>query len=218
MERKAAASRKRYDELAQARANEKRRHEGSVDRFTLLDGQYSALQHDMEVLTLKMEEEKALQTDAFDIRHSEQRRVLVPIISLTLALILTVTFRGKPLKDYFIRHCRCLLATGSSARSVREQLFLNGAFFLGEEQYTAFWDAMPQLDWFNTQREGMGYESILYSFVTICGVRRRNPGTPYLNQTVTLSLTLTLNLGLTPLLPPNPASHDKGVSQFSSAG
>ena len=52
----------------------------------------------------------------------------------------------------------------------------------------------------------------------LCGVRRRNPGTPYLNQTVTLSLTLTLNLGLTPLLPPNPASHDKGVSQFSSAG
>ncbi len=26
---------------------------------------------------------------------------------------------------------------------------------------------MPQLDWFNTQREGMRYEIILYSFVTI---------------------------------------------------
>jgi hypothetical protein len=26
---------------------------------------------------------------------------------------------------------------------------------------------MPQLDWFNTQREGMGNESILYSFVTL---------------------------------------------------
>ena len=171
MERKAAASRKKYDVMAQALANEKRRHETAQGRDnekrTLLDGQYTALQHDMEVLTLKMEEEKALQTDAFNIRHSEQRRVLVLIISLTLALILTVLFRGKPLKDYFVRHCRCLLATGSSARSVREQLFLNGAFFLGEEQYTAFRDAMPQLDWFNTQREGMGYESILYSFVAI---------------------------------------------------
>ena len=71
------------------------------------------------------------------------------------------------MKDYFVRHCRCLLATGSSARSVREQLFLNGAFFLGAEKYAEFRDAMPQLDWFNTQREGMGYESILYSFVTI---------------------------------------------------
>ncbi len=71
------------------------------------------------------------------------------------------------MKDYFVRHCRCLLATGSSARSVREQLFLNGDFFLGEEPYKAFRDAMPQLDWFNTQREEMGYESILYSFVTI---------------------------------------------------
>ncbi len=71
------------------------------------------------------------------------------------------------MKDYFVQNCRCLLASGSSARSVCEQLFLNGAFFLGEEQYAGFRDAMPQLDWLNTQREGMGYESILYSFVTI---------------------------------------------------
>jgi hypothetical protein len=73
MERKAAASQKRYDEAAQARANEKRRHEGSDDRYRLLEGQYTALQHDMEVLTMKMGEEKALQADAFDIRHTEQR-------------------------------------------------------------------------------------------------------------------------------------------------
>ncbi len=66
-----------------------------------------------------------------------------------------------------MRHCRCLLATGSSARSVREQLFLNGAFFLREELYNEFREAMPQLRWFNTQREGMGYESVLYSFVEI---------------------------------------------------
>ncbi len=90
MERKAAASRKRYDVMTQALANEKRRHEMAQardnEKRTLLDGQYTALQHDMEVLTLKMEEEKALQTDAFNIRHSQQRRVLVLIISLTLAL------------------------------------------------------------------------------------------------------------------------------------
>jgi hypothetical protein len=39
--------------------------------------------------------------------------------------------RGKPVTDKFIRHCRTLLATGSSARSVREQLFLNAVFFWG---------------------------------------------------------------------------------------
>ncbi len=58
-----------------------------------------------------------------------------------------------------MQHCRCLLATGSSARLVREQLFLNGAFFLRDGLYTEFRDAMPELRWFNTQREGMGYES-----------------------------------------------------------
>ncbi len=73
MERKAAASQKRYDEAAQARAKEKRRHEGSDDRYRLLEGKYTTLQHDMEVLTMKMEEEKALQADAFGIRHTEQR-------------------------------------------------------------------------------------------------------------------------------------------------
>ena len=31
----------------------------------------------------------------------------------------------------------------------------------------AFMEAMPELRWFNAQREGMGYESLLYSFVTI---------------------------------------------------
>ncbi len=66
-----------------------------------------------------------------------------------------------------MRHCRCLLATGSSARSVREQLFLNDAFFLRDELYKEFREAMPELRWFDTQREGMGYESVLYSFVEI---------------------------------------------------
>jgi hypothetical protein len=74
MERKAAASQKRYDEVAQARANEKRRHEGSDDRYRLLQGQYTALQHDMEVLTMKMEEEKALQADAFNLTYGTQNR------------------------------------------------------------------------------------------------------------------------------------------------
>ena len=83
------------------------------------------------------------------------------------ALTQTIAFRGKPLKDAFVRHIRCLLATGSSARSVREQLFLNAAFFMCPEGSVTFRDAMPQLDWFNTQREGMGNESILYSFVTL---------------------------------------------------
>jgi hypothetical protein len=41
MKRKAAASQKRYDEAAQARANDKRRHEGSDDRFRKLERKYT---------------------------------------------------------------------------------------------------------------------------------------------------------------------------------
>ena len=75
--------------------------------------------------------------------------------------------RGKPLKESFVRHCRTLLATGASARSVREQLFLNGAFFLSEQGYATFSAGMPSLRYFQFQREGMGNESLTYSFVSI---------------------------------------------------
>jgi hypothetical protein len=75
--------------------------------------------------------------------------------------------RGKPPKESFVRHCRTLLATGASARSVREQLFLNAAFFLSEQGYATFSVGMPSLRYFQYQWEGMGNESLTYSFVFI---------------------------------------------------
>ncbi len=51
----------------------KRRHEASEEKYNTLERKYTALQHDMEVLTMKMEEEKTLEADAFNIRHTEQR-------------------------------------------------------------------------------------------------------------------------------------------------
>ena len=74
MERKAAASQKKYEEATQERAKEKRRHEARKEKYKLLERKYTALQHDMEVLTMKMEEEETtLEADAFNIRHTEQR-------------------------------------------------------------------------------------------------------------------------------------------------
>ncbi len=74
MERKAAASQKKYEEAAKGRAKEKRRHEARKEKYKLLERKYTALQHDMEVLTMKMEEEETtLEADAFNIRHTEQR-------------------------------------------------------------------------------------------------------------------------------------------------
>ena len=75
--------------------------------------------------------------------------------------------KGKPMKDTFVGHCRTLMATGASARSVREQLYLNAGFFLTPELYAELDVGMPSLRWFQFQREGMGYESMTYSFIRI---------------------------------------------------
>ena len=101
--------------------------------------------------------------------------------------------RGKPLKENFVRHVRALLATGSSARSVREQLYLNGGFFLSAQGYKQFQASMPELRWFQTQREGMGNESLLYSFMRIakCDEVDPNPNpNPYPNLTFLTCLEL----------------------------
>jgi hypothetical protein len=73
MERKASASQKKYKEAMQARVKEKRRHELSEEKYSNLESKYIALEHDMEALTMKMEEEKALEAEAFNIRHTDQR-------------------------------------------------------------------------------------------------------------------------------------------------
>ena len=78
MKKKAATAQNKYDELVLARGKEKRMHEGSDERYKKLEQKYSALEEDMQVLTLKLEEDKA--SDAFDIRHTKLRSVL----SLTL--------------------------------------------------------------------------------------------------------------------------------------
>jgi hypothetical protein len=80
--------------------------------------------------------------------------------------------RGHPLVRPFVAHSRNLLATGGSARSIREQLLLNGRFFLDEEDYTHFTDEMPELRWFQLQREGMGLESMVLTFIHLAKAER----------------------------------------------
>jgi hypothetical protein len=84
MEKKTAALQTKYDELVLAQAKEKRMPEGSDERYKKLGQKYSALEHDMQVLTLKMEVQQALEADAFDIRHAKQRSVLILIVTLTV--------------------------------------------------------------------------------------------------------------------------------------
>jgi hypothetical protein len=135
-------------------------------KYKKLEGQHNILVEFHEVLEAKLIEEVARVQEVCRIRHTEQRW-LFPILSLVLPFDVFARFRGKPLKGTFVRHCRTLFATGSSARSVREQLFVNATFFLSVEGYGEFMESMPELRWFQTQREGLGNESMLYSFMAI---------------------------------------------------
>ena len=75
--------------------------------------------------------------------------------------------RGNPVNDKFTRHVRGLLASGASAASTLKQLSLNARFFLNDEDYNHFVHDMPQIRWFQYQREGLGLESYLYTLSRI---------------------------------------------------
>ena len=69
----------------------------------------------------------------------------------------------------FEEHVRCLMATGASARAVREGLILHASHFLMHSEALVYTSEIPKLDWFNKQREALGLESYLYTFMRIAG-------------------------------------------------
>jgi hypothetical protein len=73
------------------------------------------------------------------------------------------------MQQQFEEHVRCLMATGASARAVREGLILHASHFLVESEAVVYTSEIPQLDWFNKQREALGLESYLYTFMRIAG-------------------------------------------------
>ncbi len=77
--------------------------------------------------------------------------------------------RGRPVAEHFVQHVRFSLATGSSARSCREQLLLSAMYFVKDtEAQEAFLDEVPAiLPWFNKQREALSNEAYLYSLTRL---------------------------------------------------
>jgi len=69
----------------------------------------------------------------------------------------------------FEEHARCLMATGATSRAVREGLLLNAKHFLSESEAAVYGGEVPKIDWFNKQREALGLESYLYTFMRIAG-------------------------------------------------
>ncbi len=69
--------------------------------------------------------------------------------------------RNKGMKAVFEQHIRCKMATGATVRQVIDSLLLDVNFMLSESDAAIFYDGMPQLRWFQAQREGLGYASPL---------------------------------------------------------
>jgi hypothetical protein len=80
--------------------------EKALKKITKVEARYEKLYADYESLSenLQKVEEKEIEEAVWSIRDTKAK--------------------SKPMKDMFVGHCRTLLATGASARSVREQLFL----------------------------------------------------------------------------------------------
>ncbi len=120
-----------------------------MKKIAKVEARYEKLHADYESVSenLQKVEEKEIEEAVWSIRDTKAK--------------------GKPMKDMFVGHCRTLLATGASARSVWEQLYLNAKCFLTPQLYSDFVVEMPSLRWFQFQREGMGYESMVYSLIRI---------------------------------------------------
>ena len=103
--------------------------------------------------------------------------------------------KGCPLSSGFEQQVRCLLASGCSARAAREQLLQTSRMFLRPDAARAYADLVPNLRWFQGQREALGNEAWLYSMVELTRANEclqhgfdetSIDGTPTLNQWILL--------------------------------
>jgi hypothetical protein len=80
--------------------------------------------------------------------------------------------RNKGMKAEFEQHVCCVLATGATARQAQDFLLLDANFMLHTEDAATFTSSLPQIRWFQDQREALGIESSLYVFMRIAAASR----------------------------------------------
>ena len=73
------------------------------------------------------------------------------------------------IRPEFEEHVRSVMATGSTSRQTREGLILNAAQFLRGDELELYRLEIPRVEWFSKQREALGLESYLYTFMRIAG-------------------------------------------------
>jgi hypothetical protein len=64
------------------------------------------------------------------------------------------------------------MATGATARAVRDGVLLNAGHFLTSTEAAVYCAEVPKVNWFSTQREALGLESYVYSFMRLAGCER----------------------------------------------
>ncbi len=103
--------------------------------------------------------------------------------------------QGRPHSGDFERQVRSLLASGCSARAARDQLLQSARAFLRPNAAEAYTNVIPNVQWFQGQREALGNEAWLYGMVEIAQANEclqhgfdetSIDGTPTLNQWVLL--------------------------------
>lgn len=80
--------------------------------------------------------------------------------------------RNKGIKADFEQHVRCVLGTGMTARQAQDSLLLDANYMLPIEDAATFKTSLPQIRWFQDQREALGIESYLYGFMQIAAATR----------------------------------------------
>jgi hypothetical protein len=68
-------------------------------------------------------------------------------------------------EDY-VRSC---MATGCSARHIRDIQLLKFDFLVDVNEGTKLKGQVPEINWFAQQREAMGLASYVYSFIAVAG-------------------------------------------------
>jgi hypothetical protein len=77
--------------------------------------------------------------------------------------------KGRPLSHEFEHYVRTLLASGCSAKAARDHILTSARFFVRPHIFKAYASRVPQLRWFQGQREALGNEAWLYSMVELAG-------------------------------------------------
>ncbi len=127
--------------------------------------------------------EERLKAAASTTRYKNEVNCFVSPTQLTMCFI--IRFRFMPtikhaqmrqgLSREFEVYSRSCMATGCSARHIRDILLLTTDFLMGPDAASKLKDEVPEVEWFARQREAMGLATYVHSFLEVLATTL-NPG------------------------------------------